>query len=82
VVPEEVPATEVVDAIRAEGGDLLESVRMFDLYRGEQVGAGNKSLAFRLQFRAPERTLTDAEVSERRRTIEERLGKLGGRLRA
>ena len=45
---------------------------MFDLYHGEQVGEGNKSLALRLEFRAPDRTLTDEEVAERRAAIEQR----------
>ena len=66
VVPEDVPAAEVEAAVRAGGGDLLESLRVFDLYRGEQVGEGSKSLALRLEFRAPDRTLTDEEVAERR----------------
>ena len=43
-------------------GELLESVRLFDVYDGEQIGAGKKSLAYALRFRAPDRTLTEAEV--------------------
>ena len=51
----------------AEGaGELLESVRLFDVYTGEQIGAGKKSLAFALRFRAPDRTLTEAEISAAR----------------
>ena len=46
---------------------LLAGVELFDVYRGEQVGEGEKSLALRLEFRAPDRTLTDAEVAERAR---------------
>ena len=68
--------------MRAGGGELLESLRVFDLYRGEQVGEGSKSLALRLEFRAPDRTLTDEEVAERRAAIERELEKLGGALRA
>ena len=82
VVPEDVPAARVEAAVRDGGGDLLESLRVFDLYRGEQVGAGNKSLALRLEFRAPDRTLTDEEVAERRAAIEREIEKLGGALRA
>jgi phenylalanyl-tRNA synthetase beta chain len=82
VVAEDVPAAQVEAAVRTGGGDLLESLRIFDLYRGEQVGAGNKSLALRLEFRAPERTLTDEEVAERRAAIEGEIQKLGGALRA
>ncbi|MGH2716816.1 MAG: phenylalanine--tRNA ligase subunit beta [Thermoleophilaceae bacterium] len=82
VVPEEVPAAEVEQAIRAGGGELLAAVALFDLYRGEQAGAGNKSLALRLEFRAPDRTLTDEEVARRREAIERELEEIGGRLRA
>jgi phenylalanyl-tRNA synthetase beta chain len=82
VVGEDVAAASVVDAVRAAGGDLLESVEIFDVYRGEQVGGDEKSLALRLAFRAPDRTLTDAEVAERRAAIETALGEIGGRLRA
>ncbi len=63
VVGEDVPAADVESALRAGGGDLVESIRLFDVYRGDQVGAGHKSLAYRLTVRAPERTLTTEEVS-------------------
>jgi phenylalanyl-tRNA synthetase beta chain len=82
VVSEEVPAAEVEAAVRAGGGDLLQEVAVFDLYRGEQVGEGNKSLALRLEFRALDRTLTDGEVAERRAAIEQELANVGGHLRA
>ncbi|MBV9214382.1 MAG: phenylalanine--tRNA ligase subunit beta, partial [Actinobacteria bacterium] len=81
VVQDETPAAEVEAAVRAGGGDLLDQVRVFDVYRGEQVGEGQRSLALALEFRAPDRTLTDAEVAEVRRSIEARLGEIGGRLR-
>ncbi len=82
VVPDDVPASSVEQAVRAGGGDLLGSLSVFDLYRGEQVGEGNKSLALRLEFRAPDRTLTDDEVAERRAAIERELESIEGRLRA
>jgi phenylalanyl-tRNA synthetase beta chain len=82
VVPEEASAAEVHEAVRKGGGDLLAGVEVFDLYRGEQAGEGNKSLALRLEFRAPDRTLTDEEVARRREAIERELGEIGGRLRA
>jgi phenylalanyl-tRNA synthetase beta chain len=82
VVDEKRPADDVVAAVRAGGGALLEQVALFDLYRGGQVGEGNKSLALRLEFRAPDRTLTDVEVAERRAAIERELARIGGRLRA
>lgn len=47
-------------------GELIESVELFDIFRGEQLGAGKKSLAFQLLFRAADRTLTDEEVNEHR----------------
>ena len=47
-------------------GELLESVRLFDVYTGAQVGEGKKSLAFALRFRAPDRTLTEAETGAAR----------------
>jgi phenylalanyl-tRNA synthetase beta chain len=82
VVPEDVPASRVEEAVRAGGGELLGGLSVFDLYRGAQVGEGNKSLALRLEFRAPDRTLTDEEVAERRGAIENELESIGGRLRA
>ncbi|MEA2362680.1 MAG: phenylalanyl-tRNA synthetase beta chain [Thermoleophilaceae bacterium] len=81
VVPDETPAAAVVAAIRDGGGALLAGVEIFDVYRGEQVGEGEKSLALRLEFRSPDRTLTDPEVAERRVSIEAWLAALGGRLR-
>jgi phenylalanyl-tRNA synthetase beta chain len=82
VVGEETSAAEVERAVRAGGGDLLTGVSVFDLYHGEQVGEGSKSLALRLEFRAPDRTLTDDEVAQRRKEIEAALGEIGGALRA
>jgi len=68
--------------VRESGGDLLRDVRVFDVYRGEQVGGENKSLALRLQFRADDRTLTDDDVASRRAAIERALKEqLGGHLR-
>jgi phenylalanyl-tRNA synthetase beta chain len=63
VVPEEVPAADVVAALRAGAGDLLEDVRLFDVYTGAQLGAGRKSLAYTLRLRAADRTLTAAEAT-------------------
>jgi phenylalanyl-tRNA synthetase beta chain len=66
VVAADVPAATVEAALREGAGELLESVRLFDVYTGEQVGDGKKSLAFALRFRAPDRTLTEAETSAAR----------------
>ncbi len=82
IVPDDVSAERLAEVVREGGGDLLSSLRVFDLYHGEQVGEGNKSLALRLEFRAPDRTLTDEEVAERRAAIERALESIGGRLRA
>jgi phenylalanyl-tRNA synthetase beta chain len=66
VVDASVTAAAVEAALREGAGELLESIRLFDVYTGEQVGAGKKSLAFRLRFRAPDRTLTEAEAGAAR----------------
>jgi phenylalanyl-tRNA synthetase beta chain len=81
MVDEAVPAAEVRAAVVSGGGELLRSATVFDLYRGEQLGEGRKSLAVRLEFRAPDRTLTDEEVAKRREAITERLAEIGGTLR-
>jgi phenylalanyl-tRNA synthetase beta chain len=81
VVGADVPAERVREAVLEGGGELLRSAHVFDLYTGEQVGEGRKSLALRLEFRAPDRTLTDREVGERRRAITEALAAIGGSLR-
>ena len=80
-VADEVSAERVRRAVRAGGGDLLASAEVFDVYRGEQVDSDSKSLALRLEFRAPDRTLTDAEVSELRERIKAELAAIGGALR-
>jgi phenylalanyl-tRNA synthetase beta chain len=82
VVDDAVEAHSVVDTVAAAGGDELRSVRVFDVYRGEQVGDGRKSLALRLEFRSSDRTLTDAEVAERRARIKDAIAhETGGTLR-
>lgn len=66
VVDASVPAADVEAALREGAGELLESVRLFDLYTGEQVGDGRKSLAYALRFRAPDRTLKEGEAAAAR----------------
>jgi len=66
VVDAAVPAADVEAALRDGAGELLESVRLFDVYRGPQVGEGKASLAWALRFRAPDRTLTVEETSAAR----------------
>jgi phenylalanyl-tRNA synthetase beta chain len=81
VVGDGVSAAQVRDAVEAGGGELLSSTRVFDLYTGEQVGVGRKSIALRLEFSAPDRTLTDEEVGQRRTAIAKALEEIGGTLR-
>lgn len=82
VVPSEIAAAAVVDSLRRAGGELLETVTVFDLYEGAQVAAGKKSLALRLSFRAPDRTLSEAEVNRlRERMIREVATDVGAELR-
>lgn len=70
-VDDAVPAADVERALHGAGGDLVASVRLFDVYRGEQVGEGRRSLAFTVRLQAADRTLTDEDVAEvRRRVIE------------
>jgi phenylalanyl-tRNA synthetase beta chain len=82
VVDEAVEARTVVDTVSTAGGGELRSVHVFDVYRGEQVGEGKKSLAMRLEFRSADRTLTDTEVAERRERIRAAVAnETGGSLR-
>ena len=82
VVGDDVSAARVVAVVRKAGGALLRRAEVFDVYRGAQVGEGSASLALRLEFRAPDRTLTDEEAAERREKIVAALAdQLGARLR-
>jgi phenylalanyl-tRNA synthetase beta chain len=83
VLTEEVPAGAVQTALEAAAGELLDRSLLFDVFRGEAVPEGRKSLAFALEFRAPDRTLTDDEVEPVIDTIVDRLrAELGAELRA
>jgi phenylalanyl-tRNA synthetase beta chain len=83
VVDEEVPAAEILAAIREAAGELLRELEVFDEYRGEQTGEGKRSLAFRLAFGSPERTLTDEDVAPVRASIVDELAtRFGAVLRA
>ncbi|MFC7363229.1 phenylalanine--tRNA ligase subunit beta [Nocardioides astragali] len=66
VVDASVPAADVEAALREGAGELLESIRLFDVYTGDQVGKGKKSLAYALRFRAPDRTLKEGEAAAAR----------------
>ena len=83
IVPDDVSAAAVEASIRRAAGELLESVQLFDEYRGANVDSGARSIAWRLTLRHPERTLRDKEIEGRRARILELLGKdLGIRPRA
>jgi phenylalanyl-tRNA synthetase beta chain len=82
IVDESIPASQVEALIRQTGGKLLTAVSLFDLYRGEQIRKGKKSLAYQLTYQHGERTLTDEEVSKLRERIMKRLEQgLGAQLR-
>ena len=82
VVDAHVPAADVEAALRSGAGDLLESLRLFDVYRGSQVGEGKASLAYALRFRASDRTLTVEEATEARRAaVAEAARRVGAVLR-
>jgi phenylalanyl-tRNA synthetase beta chain len=78
LVDESVTAEQVEQAIRQGGGSLLRQVTLFDVYRGKQVPAGKKSLAYALTFQADDKTLKDADVEKVRRRIVARLGQTVG----
>ncbi|WP_420439514.1 phenylalanine--tRNA ligase subunit beta [Candidatus Poriferisodalis sp.] len=81
-VPDDVQASHVRDTLAAVGGAELRSVELFDVYRGDQMAAGVRSLAFRLRLQADDRTLTDDQVAEiRQRCIDEVEGLHGAVLR-
>jgi phenylalanyl-tRNA synthetase beta chain len=73
VLDEELPAARVEELIRQTGGKLLSDVQLFDLFRSEALGEGKVSLAYRLTYQAPDRTLTDSEVNQVRNKIIKRL---------
>lgn len=73
IVDENVPAAQVEALIRQTGGKSVSSVRLFDVYRGDQIGAGKKSLAYSLAYQAPDKTMTDAEAAAIRNKIVKRL---------
>jgi phenylalanyl-tRNA synthetase beta chain len=82
IVDETVPAERVENLIRQTGGKTVTRVRLFDVYRGDQIGAGRKSLAYSLTYQS-EKTLTDAEAAAIRSKIVNRLeNEVGAKLRS
>jgi phenylalanyl-tRNA synthetase beta chain len=80
-LPEDVPARDVLHALRKAAGKMLDGAEVFDVYTGAQVGEGRRSLALALTFRAEDRTLTDDDVAPVREKIVAALAELGGELR-
>jgi phenylalanyl-tRNA synthetase beta chain len=78
LVPATVAAGAVADAIRDGGGELLESVTIFDLYEGDDLPSGSRSVAYGLSFRARDRTLKDEEVDEAVQRILRRVREMTG----
>jgi phenylalanyl-tRNA synthetase beta chain len=73
IVPADTPAEKVLAEIRIAGGDLLTEAELFDLYTGEGISSGTKSLAFALTYQSPDRTLSDKEISKAHEKVEGRL---------
>ena len=79
---DQLPVAKLEKAIRTAAGELLEKVELFDVYRGQQIAAGKKSVAYNLNLRAASRTLTDAEADATVERILSALAELGATLRA
>lgn len=75
VVDDTTPAAKIVDTIKQYGGSLLKEVTLFDVYTGEQVAPGKKSMALALAYQAADRTLTDKEIEETQKSMLEGLAK-------
>jgi len=75
IVPDETPAATVAALIQQAGGELLTELRLFDVFKGKQIGDGKKSLAYNLTFQSFERTLTDKNVEKTRNKIIQTLEK-------
>ena len=83
IVDEALPADRVEALIRQTGGKMLAAVRLFDVFRSEQIGAGKKSLAYALMYQSPDGTLTDKDAAQIRNRIIKRLDQeLGAKLRS
>jgi phenylalanyl-tRNA synthetase beta chain len=82
IVEQSTPAERVEAEIRAAGGTLLREVHLFDLYQGDSIPAGTKSLAYALRYQADDRTLTDKDVEKAHKGVESRLRHvLGAKIR-
>ena len=81
VVDEGVGAGTMLEAIRAAAGKTLEDAKLFDIYRGEKLGRGRKSVAYAITLRAPDRTLTDEEINATMSKVLKALAGFGAELR-
>ena len=81
VATDDLPAARLVAALRAAGGELVEDVSLFDVYRGERLGEGRRSLALRVRFRAMGRTLSDVDLAGLRQRLIDAATALGAELR-
>jgi phenylalanyl-tRNA synthetase beta chain len=82
VVPEEVTAAQLLEAIHKGGGTLLTRVELFDIYRGQQIAPGHKSLAYKLTYESLEKPLTENQIVDTRNRIIRRVEEaVGGKLR-
>ena len=82
LVKDDVIVKEIEDIIKAKGGKLLESIQLFDVYKGKQIKEGYKSVAYNISFRAKDKTLTDDEVnSPMKKIVAELRDKLDAELR-
>jgi phenylalanyl-tRNA synthetase beta chain len=73
IVPDDTTAEQVQSELRAAGGDLLADVQLFDLYRGDSIPTGTKSLAYHLVYQAFDRTLTEKEIETAHKKVENRV---------
>jgi len=82
VVSDEIPSTQLLDAIRKGGGNLVTKVELFDIYRGQQLPEGHKSLAYKVTYEGIDAPLKDSQVVSARNRIIRRVGEaVGGTLR-
>jgi phenylalanyl-tRNA synthetase beta chain len=82
ICDESLPVSKIERAIRKSGGKFLEKVELFDIYKGEGIPEGKKSLTYALSFRSEEKTFSDEEVSKFLNAIIEALDKIDVKLRA
>ena len=77
----DLPVGDLIELIRKAGGKLLENVSLFDIYEGEQIPAGKKSVAFNLTLRSKEGTLTDEMIESVMQKVIDKLAAAGAELR-